>query len=154
MAKSKLMDLDNARTAEQLELMRRIEEDGVCPFCREHLELYHPKPLIRENGSWVATENISPYSNTRLHLLVVYTRGHIEEPSDLDDQACVEYFEMVSWATREYEIPGGGVLLRFGATEYSAGSVHHLHFHIIVPDYGAEGYQPVRAKIGSHMKED
>jgi ATP adenylyltransferase len=148
MEKSKFLDLENARTPEQKKLMEKIIADGVCPFCSEHFKNYHPKPVLKETDYWFFTENISPYEGTKYHFIFVYKPGHIETPVELQTEAIVDLFALVTSAIDEYKIPGGSFFMRFGEGRYTGGSVQHLHAHLLMGDADAEGHAPVRVKLG------
>ncbi|MCL2110228.1 hypothetical protein FWH30_01435, partial [Microgenomates group bacterium] len=64
-----------------------------------------------------------------------------------------EFFEMVNWAIKEYGVSGGAFCFRFGDSNYSAGTVAHLHAQFIVPDLEKTGYEPVRFKIGKDKEK-
>ncbi len=141
------VDLDNARQEDQTRVMEEILAADHCPFCEENLRKYHKKPILRETSHWILTENQWPYDYTDHHFLIIY-RDHVEHLQQLDPQAGEELFELIAWVEKEYDLPGGGVAMRFGDTRYSAGSVAHLHVQLLVPDIDDPNYQPVRVKIG------
>lgn len=145
--KKSQVDLDNAREDDQVEVMKNIIEAGDCPFCLSNLSKYHKEPILKGGQYWILTPNQWPYKNTSFHLLAIY-KNHAEDLSQLDPKSGEELLSFFQWAQREYRIPGGGWAMRFGDTNYSAGSVVHLHAQFIVPDFRAEGYQPTRFKIG------
>jgi diadenosine tetraphosphate (Ap4A) HIT family hydrolase len=123
------LDFNHARTPEQIEVMRRIVEDGVCPFC--HFETYHSKPILKEGKWWFVSENMSPYVGTQLHLIFVY-KEHATMSSEINPEAAKEVFELLSWAEKEYAREGGSFFVRFGKTEMTGGSVDHYHVQLIV----------------------
>lgn len=139
---------ENARTPEQQALMRRIEEDGVCPFCAEHFATYHPKPILKETDYWFFTENMSPYEGTRHHFIFVYKPSHISHIEELPEKAAADLFSLIQMVTREREMPGGAFFMRFGESKYTGGSVAHLHAHLLMGDADASDHQPVRVKLG------
>lgn len=141
------VDLDNAREEEQAQVMESIIEADHCPFCEENLRKYHREPILRETSHWLLTENQWPYEHTQHHFLIIY-RQHAESMAELDPVAGEELFELVAWLEQEYDLPGGGLAMRFGDTRYSAGSVAHLHVQLLVPDIEDPNYEPVRVKIG------
>lgn len=147
-ANPKHLNMENARTPEQVALMEQIKKDGVCPFCAEHFTKYHPKPIIKETDSWFLTENMSPYKNTKHHFLFVYKKAHIRFPSEIDAEARIDLFNLVDEVVKDYHIEGGAFFMRFGDTRYNGSSVEHLHAHIVVGDIDNEGYEPVRVKMG------
>jgi diadenosine tetraphosphate (Ap4A) HIT family hydrolase len=141
------VDIDNARVGEQRQVMAEIISAGHCPFCPESLTKYHTEPWIIETTFWLVTKNRWPYENTRHHLLLIY-RPHAEKLSDLDPEAGRELFEIVAKLEQEMDLPGGGLSIRFGSTQFSAGSVNHLHAQLIVPDATSPNFKPVRIKLG------
>ena len=68
--------------------------------------------------------------------------------SKLDPNAGKELLEFVAWAEEKYKIPGGGWSMRFGDTNYSAGTVNHIHVQFIQPDLDDPEFKPVRIKLG------
>lgn len=140
------VNLDHARTNDQKAVMRQIVQDGVCPFCQEHLLKYHSRPVLKKGGHWLVTENAFPYDGARVHLLFVYLE-HITLPPTESNQLA-ELFEMVAWARKEYSILGGSLLLRFGETKYNGASVDHLHAHLVVGDADNPEHKGVRTKVG------
>ncbi len=141
------VDLENARLDEQRQVMREIIDADHCPFCRENLEKYHKEPILREGEYWLVTKNQWPYNFTRVHLLFIY-KTHVTHLPEMAPAAGQELIELAQWAQAEYDVPGGGLAMRFGDTDHSAGTVAHLHAQFLVPDLEAPGFQPVRIKIG------
>lgn len=141
------LDHKEARTDEQKKLMAQIEADGVCPFCEAHFRQYHPKPIIKETDYWFFTENMSPYEGTVRHFIFVYKPGHITFPSELTTEARVELFDLVDFAVKEYNIPGGGFFMRFGEGGYNGSSVEHLHGHLISGVQKAEDTEGLKVKL-------
>ncbi len=153
LANSKLfVDPDNARFEDQRQLMEQIIEDGLCPFCPEFLEKYHHKPILQRGKYWTLTENQWPYDNAKVHLLAIFNI-HIEHLCELPSDAGKELIEMFCWAEDHYNAPGGGFAMRFGDTNYSAGTVAHLHAQFIIPDWQKEDFEPVRVKIGKTKRK-
>ena len=67
---------------------------------------------------------------------------------------CINDFKTVSklinWAIKKYKIEGGGLTVRFGNSDYTGATVHHLHFHLIVPKFNKKKKEvdPVYFPIG------
>jgi diadenosine tetraphosphate (Ap4A) HIT family hydrolase len=143
------LDFNHARTPKQIELMRKIAEDGVCPFCPEYFTKYHPKPILKETKWWYATENMNPYEGTRVSLIFVYKK-HTTLPSEISSEGAKQLFELIGWAEKEFQIEGGSFFIRFGKTEYTGGSVEHFHAQLIVGN--AKGtdaeYEKLKVKLG------
>lgn len=141
------VDLDNARMDEQREVMKKILEDGDCPFCLVNINKYHHEEVLKSGDFWFLTYNKWPYEHTKVHLLAIY-KDHAENLSELDPNSGNELLEMMQWAQKEFNVSGGGWAMRFGDTNYSAGTVQHIHVQFIQPDLEDPDYQPVRIKIG------
>ena len=143
------LDFNHARTLEQIELMKKIMADGVCPFCPEYLLKYHPKPILKEGKWWYVSENMSPYEGTRVHLMFFYKK-HTNLTSEIDPEAAKELFDLIGWAEKEYEMEGGSFFVRFGKSEYTGGSVDHYHVQMLVGD--AKGtdveHDKLKVKLG------
>lgn len=142
------LNFQNARTPEQIELMQKIAQDGVCPFCAEHFKKYHPKPILKETDYWFFTENMSPYKGTKYHFIFVYKPAHIRSASEMAPEALADLFALINGAIAEYKIPGGSFFMRFGDTKYTGSSVEHLHAHLIMGDNDDPTHEPVRVKLG------
>lgn len=142
------LNMNHARTPEQIALMQKIIDDGVCPFCAEHFRKYHPKPVLKETDHWFFTENMSPYTGTKYHFILVYKPAHVTKPSEIVPEAMLDLFSLVNWAIDEYKIPGGSFFMRFGDTRYTGSSVEHLHAHLLQGDKDTPGHEPVRVKLG------
>ena len=147
MQKKAVVDLDNYREEEQLAVMQEIAESGECPFCMENFAKHRVEEPLFDGKYWLLTYNRWPYENTKLHLLAIY-KEHAEHLLDVAPEAGAELIEVFQWAIRHFDVPGGGFVMRFGDTNYSAGSVHHLHAQFIQPDIESETYAPVRVKLG------
>lgn len=141
------VDMDNARVPAQKAAMSDILDSGYCPFCPEHLAKHHRQPILKEGKYWLLTPNQWPYENTKVHLLAIY-KSHAEDLSELEPESGKELLELMQWAQKEFDVPGGGWAMRFGDTDYSAGSVQHIHAQFIQPDIENPDYKPVRLKIG------
>lgn len=141
------VDMDNAREDDQRQVMQQIIADGQCPFCLDNLRKYHKQQIIKEGQYWILTPNQWPYEFTKLHLLAILKK-HVEKLSEIPPEAGKELFELLAWAEKEYQVPGGGMAIRFGDTNYSAGTVNHIHAQFIVPALDHPNFKPVRIKIG------
>jgi diadenosine tetraphosphate (Ap4A) HIT family hydrolase len=141
------VDLDNARVDEQRAVMKEIIAQKHCPFCLENLFTYHKKPVIKEGQYWIITENQWPYDFTKEHLLAIH-KDHAETLQELTPEAGAELFRFLRELESEHHFPGGGVAMRFGDTNYSAGTVNHIHAQIFVPDIENPDFKPVKIKLG------
>lgn len=151
--KNQFIDIDNAREDEQKQVMEDIAEAKHCPFCRENLCKYHQEPILKEGKFWIVTTNQWPYAHTKHHFLLIY-KVHAVNLSDLSPAAGQELFELVAEIEESYKLQGGGFAMRFGDTNYSAGTVNHLHVQLIEPDLTDPDFAPVRIKIGKNRDKN
>lgn len=146
------VDIANARKDDQRAVMQEIIAQDHCPFCLENLFKYHKQPVLKETDHWILTKNQWPYDHTQLHFLIIL-KSHVEQLQNLTPQMGAELFEIIAWAEREYDIPGGGFAIRFGDTNYSAGTVKHIHAQFIVPSIDDPDFVPTRFKIGKDREK-
>ena len=138
------MNINNARGELQIQNMKRIQKDGVCPFCPQHLKTYHEPPILREGAHWVVTFNMYPYQNSAYHFLFI-TKTHLTDTQDLSAEAWAELHEHIKWVDREYEIDCGTLLMRSGNMLKTGSSVSHLHAQFIV---GSDPEKPIMTRVG------
>ncbi|MBI2023814.1 dihydrofolate reductase [Candidatus Giovannonibacteria bacterium] len=137
--KASYVELWNCRTQEQLDHMRRIRDEGICPFCPEYRKRFIEK-TIKEWKYWTLTFNTFPLENTSPHLLAIYKDPHgrhIESILDMHDDAGTELLKLEKWAKVEYRSPGGVFAMREGNPRYSGSSIKHLHTHFIFAKHDA-----------------
>lgn len=144
MSNDPLMNIDNARTELQIENMKKIEQEGFCPFCPEHMKKYHTPPILKTGAHWYVTPNMYPYENTTHHFLFI-TNEHITNTKDLSPLAWAELQEHVTWIIEEYKIPNGTLLMRSGDMNKTGATVLHLHAQFIV---GNKPDKPVLVRVG------
>lgn len=149
--KKEFINLSHTRTEKQKEVMEQIEKDGVCPFCMEHLKKYHQNPIIKEGKWWIITKNDAPYEGSVLHLLFIY-KPHAVRLSEINLKAQEELFQFITWAENYFVIGGGSLLIRFGDTNYTGGSVSHLHAHLIVGGKKKPDADSLKVKVGYKIK--
>lgn len=135
---NKYINMAAIRRDDQRKTMEEIRTQGHCPFCRENLSKYHKNPILKEGKYWLLTDNQWPYANVKNQMLAIY-KTHVEHIKDVDPEAGKELFEMFAQATRERNISGGGIAIRFGSSvdgNYGS-SVLHIHAHLVEPDLAA-----------------
>lgn len=152
MPSQKFVDIENSRYDDQRQVMEQIVAAGHCPFCLENLRQYHKQPFIKETPHWIVTHNQWPYQHTKYHFLLIL-KSHKENLSELDAEEGAELFEILKWLDENYDLPGGGLAMRFGDTDYSAGTVKHLHAQFIIPDIDDPDFKPTRFKIGKQWEK-
>jgi diadenosine tetraphosphate (Ap4A) HIT family hydrolase len=126
----KIINLKHARTTFQKKVMERIARDNVCPFCQEHFLKYHTKPIITEGQYWLLTENFQPYKGSKHHILLV-SKKHVTHFNQLKSGAFLELFLLLEKELKKRKIDGGTILMRFGNTDYTGGTVEHLHAQLV-----------------------
>ncbi len=138
------------RREDQKIVMEEIRKEGHCPFCRENLDKYHKNPILKEGKFWLLTDNQWPYEKVKHQMLAIY-KTHIEHIKDLDPEAGTELLEMFAEKSRERNMEGGGIAMRFGSSIHGnyGSSVLHIHAHLIEPDLKAlEETEAWRFKFG------
>ncbi|MFA4930758.1 MAG: HIT domain-containing protein [Patescibacteria group bacterium] len=151
--KKAFVNLNHARTQEQVKVMTQIIQDGVCPFCPQYLLKYHSKPIIKETTHWFLTENMSPYEGTAFHLMLISKR-HFTMPGEMKATESTDLFKLIGWTTDKFKINGGALLIRFGENAMTGGSVDHFHVHIIVgeADQNDKDADKIKIKVGYKKK--
>lgn len=142
--KNSKVDPRYAKTEQYRKDMEEIVSEGVCPLCPPLK--WHTKPILQDDGRWFITENSHPYPDTEHHLLIISKR-HIEHLSKLSTKDLESVLQLSNWAVEEFNIRGGGLIMRFGETLYTGATVKHLHAHLIVPkahgDQASSVYFPI-----------
>ena len=145
MPQQKLMNMDNVRDQLQLTNMKKIEAEGFCPFCPEHMEKYHTPPILKRGNFWYVTPNMYPYPNSVHHFLFI-TNEHIENSTKLSSEAWGELQELQNWVIQEHGIEHGTFLMRSGDMSKTGSTVMHLHAQLIVGSGDDE--KPVMTRVG------
>lgn len=125
-----LAEVGNGRTDAQREHMQQVNQTGICPFCVINPDI---NKVIKETVHWRIMFNAYPYHH-HSHHLVLMPKRHVTDITDLTGGEWAEWGALNAWAIREFNLPGGGLVFRFGSFEKSAATMAHLHSHIQVPD--------------------
>lgn len=128
-------------------VISKIKQYGVCPFCPNYLRQYHKNPIIKNAKFWMLTDNMYPYKGAKHHLLLIYKK-HIETITDISAQAWSELLKLTQAETKKRRIGGGTFYLRFGDTTYTGASVTHLHANLISSDTRKKNRQPIFTRVG------
>lgn len=128
-------DISRTRTQAQEAAYQQTIGKNVCPFCgpTEHMPREIRKRMLLTGKWWRAWDNPFPYPGHERHIILAPIE-HWTEPSDLPAGAIQEWMEFNTRLIREFKLPGGGLVMRFGSNEYKGGSITHLHSHIQVPN--------------------
>lgn len=123
---------DNSRGTAQFDQMQKTVGQGLCPLCGAGFD---PKinVVIWTGKYWRAWFNPFPYAGTKTHL-VFATIEHITDVSQLPAEAWTELGVQAQEFIKKYDLPGGGIVMRFGDNELNGGTISHLHAHIQVPN--------------------
>jgi ATP adenylyltransferase len=140
--------LGNARNPEQHEAMRKLEEAGTCVFCPEQLAADAAERVLHRTAQWTVTPNEFPYRGTRLHLLLVPDE-HVTDLADLSPEAQQDFWSVLRWVKDHFGLTYYGLVARNGESEFTGGTVRHLHVHVLQGDVDDPHHQGVRAKLSS-----
>lgn len=139
------VDPRNARADGYKEILEEAISEDACPLCPPMK--WHPNPILRDDGRWVITRNSHPYKGAEHHFLII-SKKHIEDLPDLVSKDLASILKLTEWATKEFDILGGGLTMRFGETLFTGATIKHLHAHLIVPSVKGEKITPVYFPIG------
>lgn len=101
-----------------------------CPFCKIDPMINH---ILIENNSWYAWQSPSPEPNTLYHFILVPKR-HVIDTNELDTDEQIDLFQIENGLKKMYNYKSSGFLIRNGDATLSAGTVKHLHAHVLVPN--------------------
>ena len=141
-----LYHLDAARGDAQRAYMERLETDGVCIFCPEHVAQYHAEQIEFAGEHWYVTRNAYPYAGTAAHYLIV-ARRHVSSFDELPDEAGAELWAIKRRLKAQLGAPSTATIERSGEMHLNGGSVAHLHTHFVVPD--PEPEKTVRFRVSA-----
>lgn len=133
------------------ELVRKFQEiaqSGVCPFCDEAAKAKFGavNKFVLETKHWNVVHDEFPYKGARVHLLLLPKR-HIVTLEQMMPSEWEELPRLLVWSLCDFRLTAGyGLALRVGAI--GGVTLHHLHFHLIVPQVGEKGQIPVNFGIG------
>ena len=143
----KLLNMTHARTPAQQDKMQELIKLGICPFCSEYLEQYHDNPIEQRGTWWNVTKNDYPYEGATLHYLFIY-RSHMSDLSDVPAEAYAELGEFARSIAEKNNIKGATLLMRFGDTEWTGGTVTHLHAQLVVGGPFEADCEKIKVGIG------
>lgn len=125
-----LYNLDAARSEDQRAYMQGLEADGICVFCREHVERYHGEQVELSGEHWYVTRNRYPYEGTAAHYLIV-AQAHVTSFDQLPDEAGAELWSIKRELKRRLRPVSLASVERSEDMLYNGGSVAHLHVHLV-----------------------
>jgi ATP adenylyltransferase len=145
MTKNTHVNINNARPGIYTDVINKIEQDKICPFCPEHLNSVHPNS-VEEKEFWTITDNAYAYRPNKHHVLLIH-KAHISNVSELSSEAWSELREIINDEQKKRNITGGTIVMRFGETKYTGASVTHLHAHIFQSDPDNEEYDKTKGVL-------
>lgn len=148
-ARPPLYNLDAARGEEQRAYMARLEAEGVCVFCPEHVARYQRAPVEHDGEHWYVTPNSFPYAGAAEHYLIV-ARRHVVSFDELPDEAGAELWAIRRMLARRLEPLALATVERSGDMRFNGGSVAHLHVHLVALE--REPSQTVRFRVSAHAR--
>lgn len=143
--------LDAARSPEQRRYMERLEGEGICIFCEEHVEEYQAHPVEMRGEHWFVTRNSYPYAGAAAHYLIV-ARRHVRSFDELPDEAGAELWSIKRELKRRLDPVATATVERSGEMRFNGGSVAHLHVHFVALDEAPEA--TVRFKVSAEGSGD
>ena len=120
-----------AKDGEYRQVIGAIGAIGRCPFCPDNFR-YHKKPILRKSGGWILTENSWPYKNAQKHFIII-AQDHKEKLDEIHPRDLEAILRLSKWAIKKYHIRGGALAMRFGESDNTGATVHHIHAHLISP---------------------
>lgn len=130
-SRPRLYDLSAARSPEQRAHMARLEADGVCIFCADHVHRYHDHPIEWSGDHWYVTRNAYPYPGTVAHFLIV-PHLHVSSFDELPDAAGAELWKVKRMLKEQIGARAYATVERSGDMRLNGGSVAHVHTHFVV----------------------
>lgn len=112
------------------------QQTGQCIFCKPAFQDDPDYPVLRRENDWYLRERTRTYPSPdragnypTLYLMMVRdTHGE-----DLTDEDWISIGRLLNWARENYQIPGGGLCMRFGNT-LGGRTIYHHHFHLVQPN--------------------
>ena len=125
-----LVCIARARTFKQYRLMVENAVARRCPFCT-----LDPKTnkVIAENQYWRAWQSPAPEKHTEHHFIIA-PKKHCTDTEELGNAEWITLKYIMTDLRNMYRYQGRGILIRDGDARLSAGTIEHLHIHVMVPD--------------------
>ncbi|MDB5188176.1 MAG: hypothetical protein JWO50_696 [Candidatus Kaiserbacteria bacterium] len=86
-------------------------------------------------------------------MFLIVPDEHITDVGELTDSDWICIGFLFSCAVKQFDLRGGGILMRFGDPLYHAGTIPHIHINIIQPHGDAE-YRVPLAKDASDREKN
>lgn len=129
------VDIENVRNEEMRKKWQKIIDDGIDPFNPQQVENYIDGEITMKGTHWYVFQNDHPYPGIK-HQFVIVTNEFKTSFTELTKEEQNELYTIAEILITKHKITGGGLIMRFGDTKLSGGSVIHLHGQLLVPDKG------------------
>ena len=127
--------------------MEQYLQAGVSPFMPDKIEQDGHQKIIKQGKYWYITTNRWAYDHTKHHYLIIANQ-YWTSLDQITPEASAEVIPLAQWLCHQLKVDGGALCLRFGDTNYSGGTIDHLHWQFIVPDIKANDYERISFAIG------
>jgi ATP adenylyltransferase len=146
-ARPPLYNLDAARGEQQRRYMERLEAQGICVFCPQHVAEYQREPVEHTGEHWYVTRNGFPYEGSADHYLIV-ARRHVAAFEELPDEAGAELWAIRRMLAERLRPVAFATVERSGDMRFNGASVAHLHVHLVALE--REPAATVRFRVSAH----
>lgn len=127
----RLVEAKTARNPKYKAHLRRIQANGICPFCQNG-ETYQTQPVIYENANWWISRNAHPLNGTSEHLIIVPKR-HLRYSRQLSTLEWNDFHTLLDWIKNNLSMKGTVFYWREGEMLVTGATVAHLHIQAIAP---------------------
>lgn len=153
-------------TEEQLECLRGCSqypqyyegrknfEHDICPFCTPDPEL---NSILYNRRGWIAWEvpqNFTTRKQTLDLQIVFFPKRHLRRPTELRRSERLARYDVLDWIEETYDMPGGGIISRFGDMRYNVGTIMHMHETVMVPIRNGEVIIPIQKSLEMWNEHD
>jgi ATP adenylyltransferase len=120
-----------ARSRTYVQYCNMVEKalKGECPFCK----LGPENVVTLGNLDWQAWQNPFPEKHTKHHFIIA-PRRHVTDTEALTITEWCGLKNMMTSLRGIFNYTSRGILIRDGDATLSAGTIQHLHVHVMVPD--------------------
>ncbi|MBI1984569.1 MAG: HIT family protein [Candidatus Wildermuthbacteria bacterium] len=131
---------------ELVEKYRQIEKNGKCPFCPDGI-IDNEFQIVGKTPDWTLVVSQFPYKGAEVHLFILPKR-HVISSTDLMFFEWADWPEILEIAVNKYPLLKKGFGLAMREKTLGGVTLHHLHFHLIVPKANSEGGAEIPVNFG------
>lgn len=128
--------IQNTFAGKYQDYLEDLKHRGSCPFCEINLELNKPiRTGLRWWHAWHCPKDfIKPGHGVHI---VLPSIPHWTSLGEITPEAASELWVTIASLVEEFNLEGGGIVVRFGRPDLSGSTIPHLHANIIEPVKGA-----------------